>query len=458
MLGTLGSGALAGRNLFDEDYTDCPSGTRLQALSNVRVMRTDEEDELKVTWDMTQPASWQLGPNVYSASITLILESDDKTITSDKALGSTSHTFEDLAQSTEWKVQVAVTDRGYVISDIVEADITSNAPAPFFAASIWYGQPTAKTAAGFIEHFKTQRIGRFYYLGFNKNFANWYITRDNGSAGQADLTPKFRVGLRFDLNGKDDDGIDEVTDVGFDHFRVRVVDSGGDDVLGFDAATVMNNDGTKNVSPAYQNSSGRDQGLTWSARDSITALFEGANAQYKPGKDTIHFANHTRSNKLDKGGAPALRSLFVPDTAYALATATGTPTASDILEQTKTALSFGKVSDSWPQGSSFDGLWSASPDGFYDMPADIFMEDDNYTITGWLENEDDEQISPRASITFSARTVAYIAKTAHLWQNTSGTTWTSAAYTDDNDVRAHVLALTILDDTNEDDYLLNIFH
>ncbi len=88
----------------------------MQALSNVRVMvrvmRTDANDELKVTWDMTQPASWHLGPNVYSASSTLILESDDEAITSDKALGSTSHTFEDLVQSTEWKVQVAVTDRG----------------------------------------------------------------------------------------------------------------------------------------------------------------------------------------------------------------------------------------------------------------------------------------------------------------------------------------------------------
>ncbi len=42
------------------------------------------------------------------------------------------------------------------------------------------------------------------------------------------------MGLRHNLSAPDLDEVD------FAHFRVRVVDSGGDDVLGFDAATVGN--------------------------------------------------------------------------------------------------------------------------------------------------------------------------------------------------------------------------
>ncbi len=471
VLGTLGSGALAGRNLFDEDYTDCPSGTRLQALSNVRVMRTDEEDELKVSWDMTQPASWRLGPNVYSASITLILESDDKTITSDKALGSTSHTFEDLAQSTEWKVQVAVTDRGYVISDIVEADITSSAPAPWFDIPIWYGQPSAKTVAGYKEYLPKNRVGRFYYLGFNKEFRSWYITRDNGNAGApdeidspADLTPKFRVGLRHNMEKPDLDEVD------FDHFRVRVLDSGGDDMLGFDAKTVGNNRESPVTdlfkgSPLYQETQGNtprvNQGWMWNVGNFPLSSFDSS-GQYTPGSgDTIHFANYARSRKLENGGAPSIRSLFVTNPAYALGTTSAT---SSILEETKTMLSGAHIRSGYPSADAFasasvtyTGFHTFGPEGVYDLPADIFREDDNYTIMGWMENEDDEQISPRTSITFSARTVAYIAKTANLFvSRDKGSTWEAANYdTSQNDVRAHALALTILDYTN-DDYIASI--
>ncbi len=460
VLGTLGSGALAGRNLFEEDYTDCPSGTRLQALSNVRVMRTDEEDELKVSWDMTQPASWQLGPNVYSASITLILESDDKTITSDKALGSTSHTFEDLAQSTEWKVQVAVTDRGYVISDIVEAEITSSAPAPWFDMPIWYGRPAdgSRTVAGYKEYLPKNRVGRFYYLGFNKEFKNWYITHviRNMVAGFADPTPKFRVGLRHNMDEPD------LKEVDFDHFRVRVVDSAGDDMLGFDAATVGNSDGKYlfKASALYQETIGGtsnvNQGWTWDVHGNFPQESFASGAQYAPGSgDTIHFANHVRSRKLENGGAPSIRSLFIPETTYALGTGSATST---ILEQTKSTLSGADLSSGYPNSRDFErGFHTFGPEGVYDLPADIFLEDDNYTITGWLENEDDEQISPRTSITFSARTVAYIPKTAHLFRSTDkGVTWESRGYTGDDDVRAHVLALTILDYTN-DDYVNNLF-
>ncbi len=465
VLGALGSGALAGRNLFDdEDFTDCPAGTRLQALSNVRVMRTDEDDELKVSWDMTQPASWQLGPNVYSASITLILESDDKTVMADKALGSTSHTFEDLAQSTDWKVQVAVTDRKYVISDIVEAEITSSAPAPWFDVPIWYGHPSTRTVANYKTHMTENRVGRFYYLGFNKDFINWYITRAGagGTSGRFpagytyNLNSKFRVGLRHNMNNE---AVDEVD---FDHFRVRVLDSGGDDVLGFDAKTVGNGNGKWSwpTSPLYRSTVSDvpdiAQGWRWALGGTFPKSDFESGGKYAPGKgDTIHFANHVRSSKLENGGAPAIRSLFPPAAVYGLAT---TNAESSILEQTKTSLNGTGIRDNFPASTEkfpAEGFYTIGPEGVYDLPADIFLEDDNYTITGWLENEDDEQISPRTSITFSARTVAYLETKAFLWRKAHGASWEAKAYTGTNDVRAHALALTILDYTN-DDYIATV--
>ncbi len=129
------------------------------------------------------------------------------------------------------------------------------------------------------------------------------------------------------------------------------------------------------------------------------------------------------------------------------------------VEQTKTTLSGAVlVSSKYPNNAEFNvGFHTFGPEGVYDMLADIFMEDDNYTITGWMENEDDEQISPRTSITFSARTVAYIPKTANLFRSQDkGSTWNAVNYdTSQNEVRAHALALTILDYTN-DDYVDNV--
>ncbi len=85
---------------------------------------------------------------------------------------------------------------------------------------------------------------------------------------------------------------------------------------------------------------------------------------------------------------------------YALGTGSAIST---VLEPTKSTLSGAKLSNNYSRaGNPFNtGFHTFGPEVVYDMLAAIFQEDDNYTITGWLENEDDEQISPWTSITFS---------------------------------------------------------
>ena len=50
LLGTLGSLSLA-RDAFDSDFVDCPQSTRLSAVDGLTVERTNEEDEIRISWE-----------------------------------------------------------------------------------------------------------------------------------------------------------------------------------------------------------------------------------------------------------------------------------------------------------------------------------------------------------------------------------------------------------------------
>ena len=49
VFGTLGGISLA-RDAFDADYKDCPAATRLDSVDGLTIDRTDEEDEIRVSW------------------------------------------------------------------------------------------------------------------------------------------------------------------------------------------------------------------------------------------------------------------------------------------------------------------------------------------------------------------------------------------------------------------------
>ena len=134
VFGTLGGFSLA-RDAFDADYDDCPAATRLDAVDGLTIDRTDEEDEIRISWDALSSASLSsLGPNGYRARLTVIVDGEDAR---NVALGDTDLVVSDIDFAEDLTVSVAITLGDYVISDIAEADFTSGLPAPKFSSNVW---------------------------------------------------------------------------------------------------------------------------------------------------------------------------------------------------------------------------------------------------------------------------------------------------------------------------------
>ena len=133
VFGTLGGFSLA-RDAFDADYNDCPAATRLDSVGGLAIDRTDEEDEIRVSWDALDTADLSsLGPNGYRARLTVIVDGEDAR---NVALGDTSLVIRDIDFAEDLTVSVAITLSDYVISDIAEAEFTSGLPAPRFSSDI----------------------------------------------------------------------------------------------------------------------------------------------------------------------------------------------------------------------------------------------------------------------------------------------------------------------------------
>ena len=206
-------GTSAAGTLFENDYIDCPARTRLSALSGLKVARTDQADELRVTWVPPELTVWEsLRNRGFSAGITVIVdqagaEPHSQTLT----LGTHSVLFDGIEVARDWKVQAAVTDMGYVVSDIAATAFTSGLPQPAFHAPIYYNRDRRKlltdeekqtgtqvfipTSDSVIPYGETvgvaktypTRPGVFFYLGFGEVFDNWHFKR-TGSLHVTDRT------------------------------------------------------------------------------------------------------------------------------------------------------------------------------------------------------------------------------------------------------------------------------
>ena len=133
VFGALGGISLA-RDAFDADYEDCPATTRLDGVGGLTIDRTDEEDEIRISWDALDSASLSgLGPNGYRARLTIIVDGEDAR---NVALGDTNLVISDINFAEDLTVSVAVTLGDFVISDIAEADFTSGIPAPRFSSDV----------------------------------------------------------------------------------------------------------------------------------------------------------------------------------------------------------------------------------------------------------------------------------------------------------------------------------
>lgn len=421
VLGAMGSASLA--DAFDADYEDCPSKFRLDALSGLKATRTSEDDELKVSWAMTDPASWGLG-NDYRSQITIIVEGSGDPKEASLALGRNEHEFDGISFARDLTVSVAVVRDDYVISDIAVAKFTSGLPKPTFMSPFYLAQ-AQENAADKLSIFRSAAAADdadkrdikyifeddgdliearakkvedsvFYYLGFNHNFENWYV--DTGRTYPR--SPKFRVGLRHGTEAADDPG-----DADFDNFRVRVLDSSGQDVLGFDAVTVTDN-------RAYE-----DQVLVIGINDRPRGEWDDDRLALDETNVPAGFSSIKQSNRIDDN----------KDAYYQLSNSYWdrylTPSNSwfgervprirdeDDVELTHSLSSHHvmhidkigvKDSDDLLKDNRRQ-LFALPPVEIYDLPVDIFADDGNYTIEAWAENDDGDVISPKASITLNVR-------------------------------------------------------
>ena len=124
VLGVIPSEVVAIVDLF-EAYEFCPASNRLRSLTGLTVYRTEQSDQILVTWDQPDPSRWKLAD--FTAMITVIVAGPEGSQAQFTWLGVPGVLFGDIDPDREWRVQVAVTDRDHVISDIAQQIFTPSA-------------------------------------------------------------------------------------------------------------------------------------------------------------------------------------------------------------------------------------------------------------------------------------------------------------------------------------------
>ena len=377
LLGTLGSLSLA-RDAFDNDFVDCPQSTRLSALDGLAVERTNEEDEIRISWDALDFSELNdLGFNILKADLTVIVEADREQTVRHVALGEIDLVVDDVALTKDLSVSVALTQEGYVISDIAEAEFTSGMPAPSFMTDIMAKVVDVADEDGDGDTMELildgEDYGDFYYLGFNNLFDNWFAARAEGTRSLAALSEqpasiKFRVGLR---HGEEDL---QLGDANFAHYRIVIEDSSGDE-LEYRARTVE---------------SKRTYSFVRSGIEYDRVIFFGeGSATYltttRPGVivdgSPVPISNIRLSNRVDGG----------PREPYFTEARFGAFRPEDV------GLTFGNTQDA-ESAAEADVLFALAPVEHYDFPRNVFEGDWNYIIKAWAEDENGKRISPQSSV------------------------------------------------------------
>ena len=385
IFGMLGGLSLA-KDAFDDDFKDCPASTRIDAVNGLTIDRTDDEKEIRVSWDELDTSVLNsLGANGFRAGLTIIVDVDGDIDKQSAALLATSKVFDDIDFANDVTVSVAITQGKYVISDIAEAEFTSGMPAPSFKTSVWVAADVEEEANADTMVLGPAVdgdgdvivLGSFYYLGFNNLFDNWFASGPFPT-DQSDRpsTPKFRVGLQHGA------AVDDPGDADFENYRITIEDSSGD-LLGYQAETVA-------ASGTYGSNKivfGGETEVTVADAAAVTALG--------------FFSNVRLSNQHEDG---PVSPYYVRTLADVLP---GNPNG------VNSDLSYGNVvgptrietGENEGEISAYVGLrdaYAEPPAEYYDFPSDIFEEDGNYIIKAWAEDGDGTRISPQASIKLSA--------------------------------------------------------
>ena len=375
----------AGGSLFGGEYSDCPFSTRLRdgQISGLSLSRdADREDEVNVSWTAIDPASWGLGSNAYRASLVVMLD-DGNSHAKTLSLGSRKTTFTGVEIDTKVTVQLAIVvkaaDGDYLISNILEQSINHILTEPAFMTQWKQGvTPTAK---------KNVPGGTFYYVGYNEAFGNYKAESGLLTRPQA---ARLRIGLAHgEENDRKRDNVD------FDTYIIRITDEDGDVVPeGNDVAAMVSNYGTKRL-------------VTWCIIKYLSA-------------NTDKFSNvRVNDGGAITGSMYATPPQFVTDTknnAQLLRETSWEP--SDIeVEGISTAVVFEEkklIADHSIDPSSTDlpsgantFLYAMPPDAHRDFPIDVIANGKAYTITAWAVNDDNEVISPIASLKVRPTDVEY---------------------------------------------------
>ena len=379
-LAVISGGSLAAGDLFDDDYKDCPYKTRLRdgQIDDLSVNRdSSDEDHVNVSWTATDPATWGLGSNAYRTSLVVILDDGDS---SDKSLslGSKKTTFEGVETGREVQVQMAIVvdtaDGKYLISDILEQSISQSISEPEFHATVQMVSTAAADPDGTpgnaddVAEALTDTGGTMYYLGYNENFGNYKAV--TYSFNTRPRTAGLRIGLKHTDDNWDHDDVD------FDAYVLRITDEDGD--------VVSEGDDVRSVVSSYRDA---DKRLVFgrlgsTAGDTATATVKFSNVRIDDGALAAVFDGGTQPTGVGADGSTAITAAF----AGGLATPAFAPTG--------LGLSYISPGAGTTQGTLFAPL----PDEHRDFPIDTLSSDVTYTITAWAINDDDEVISPVASI------------------------------------------------------------
>ena len=234
MLATISGGSFAAGDLFDDDYTDCPTSVRFREgqISELTVTRDGSDaDHVNVAWTVTKAGTWGLGPNAFQTNLVARLKDSTGVKTKMMALATDKVTFEDIALGEEVTVELAIVTEHpggkYLISNILQATLLQSLARPSFSSGVWEITAIDDVLTTTVNEFKTAPVGNgnhfnkdvFYYVGYNEVFANYYLT----GANSVPQTDRLRIGVR---HGTPEPA--SLDDVDFNAYMIRLEDENGD--------------------------------------------------------------------------------------------------------------------------------------------------------------------------------------------------------------------------------------
>ena len=463
-------------DLFDDDFTDCPSSLRFEEekdlITDLTVSRSAEtQGEITVSWKTADPASWGLGAtsfydaphtaearadaarlagwweaNAFNVSHVVIL--DDKVnppVEKRTPLGTTSVTFENVATHTEAEVQlalVAVSDAGdVVVSDILQTNVLENLAEqglddqglllmdkPSFSTPWEYQAadsngnliPNDQLSGDNLTKYKKTPKGAFYYIGYDYSFVNYSVDRSvpfaDGDYYHTHPSPDLAPGSTYPPPIRL-------------HLRIGLKHSGKPDAdtleeIDFKSYTIRisDEDGDQVGATVLTVPPGNvPLGYTQPRPNGQTTYFE-----FKLDPD-LPFEKDTIYNVNVVDGDERYPAVNIEDDLYIV----GEEHFYDILQVGGSALQdvpgvvfveIGGRYDVLPpdpvtsirsiQYNRYDPWWATPPDEIGMFPTDIFSTGTTYTIEAQGINKDGKTISPKTLLTVRADTTTYPALAA----------------------------------------------